>query len=541
MSKRKTRSTFVLRVFFFIISLALLGTFSYFYSRPTASTTGRVLTVSTNGSVTSADCTLSLPCRTIQQAVDSAVAGDTIEVLPGTYKAFKILSKSDLTIRAKETGVTVIADLSIFGGAIVLRINESTRITIEGLTVSNAIANSSMSGRGAFITLSDAITLRNNTFQNNQDTGVTTGHSHNTLIQGNTFFNSSSHGLYISNSSDNITIQKNKFYNIGGSALQVNAAANGLSGEDGISRNVLIEQNTIFNAGQGMNLLGVQDSTVRNNLLWGNNGTGIVLARDDDTCTRAPQGPKNISVLHNTVIMATGARYPLQVKESLGAIQLRNNIFSTTDTNRGFLDISNKPPTCPKITSSDLANINSDYNIFTGPTARIALNDWQTFKTFPEWQALGKDTHSRTLGDTSSLFVGGVTYRLASTSPARNTGTITTVLNDIDDDSRPSGNAPDIGSDEFLEPDLTPLSVVKVTDRSVIRHGKTALVTLTFENPNSVSVPRITITDTIPSDFSYVPNSASSNGSAQSNTVTWSLGSIAPQEQKSLTYLIMKN
>ncbi|HEY1074080.1 MAG TPA: right-handed parallel beta-helix repeat-containing protein [Patescibacteria group bacterium] len=536
--KRKTRFHYLLRVtvpsLFFIFVVATLSK----NIPPLAATTSRILTVSPGGSTTSTVCSTSIPCRTIQQAIDLSTPGDTIEILPGVYKAFKVMNKSDLTIRAQSSDVTVLADPNLYSGALVVRIDNSHHITLEGISATNAASAGGMNGRGAFITLSNYITLRNNTFLNNEDDGVTTGNSHNTLIEGNTFFNSTHHGLYISNSSDNITIRKNKLYNIAGSALQVNAAENGLSGEDGISTNVLIEQNTIFNSGQGMNLLGIQDSTIRNNLLWGNVGTGIVLSRDDDACARAPEGPKNINVFHNTVIMGGGARYPIQIKESLGPIRIKNNIFSSIDTNRGFLDIYNKTLTCQKTPSQDIGNTVSDYNIFTGPTARIALNDWQTFKSLAEWQALGKDTHSQTFSDTASLFSDGTSYRLSMSSPARNSGTTDAgVVTDIDDETRPSGSAPDSGSDEFMEPDLTPLSITKVTSRSVVRSGKIISITLRYQNSNQVTVPSVTITDTIPSGFNYIPNSSS--GVLQGATLAWNLGSLAPQAEGTLTYQLI--
>jgi pectin methylesterase-like acyl-CoA thioesterase len=77
--------------------------------------TGSTLYVSTTGLDTS-PCTQSQPCATLQHAVDAALAGDIVRVLPGTYNQTVNITKPLSLIGSGETS-TIIDGSNIDTGA----------------------------------------------------------------------------------------------------------------------------------------------------------------------------------------------------------------------------------------------------------------------------------------------------------------------------------------------------------------------------------------------------------------------------------------
>ena len=65
--------------------------------------------------------------------------------------------------------------------------------------------------------------------------------------------------------------------------------------------------------GGGINMDGVQDSIVRNNLLYDNHASGIIAYQIDGA-----EGPRGLQVLHNTVDQASNGRWALQFSETTG-------------------------------------------------------------------------------------------------------------------------------------------------------------------------------------------------------------------------------
>ena len=154
------------------------------------------------------------------------------------------------------------------------------------------------------------------------------------------------------------------------------------------------------------------------------------------------QGPVGNLVYNNTIDMASDGRWALRIDSTAGVNTVRDNIFYNRNPNHGGIDFT---------TVSDIANTDSDYNIFGGATFAVTPDDGNTFWTLAQWQALGHDAHSL-VAALSSLFVNpsAADYHLSSTSPAIDAGqTLPSVTTDIEGHVRPQGAASDIGCYEY--------------------------------------------------------------------------------------------
>jgi hypothetical protein len=155
--------------------------------------------------------------------------------------------------------------------------------------------------------------------------------------------------------------------------------------------------------GAAITLDGVQQSIVRNNILYGNHATGIVNYMGDGSA-----GPKGMEILGNTVVQATGARHALQLVSTTGSNLIRDNILYHPDSGKAGLELG---------TAADITNVDSDYNVIDrfivdSDGAPIALASAQsTYKL---------DLHSLAGATPTQLFAGAATgdYSLAASSPA---------------------------------------------------------------------------------------------------------------------------
>jgi Abnormal spindle-like microcephaly-assoc'd, ASPM-SPD-2-Hydin len=166
------------------------------------------------------------------------------------------------------------------------------------------------------------------------------------------------------------------------------------------------------------------------------------------------EGPRNNKVYHNTVHQASDGRYALMIWSTTGPITVRNNILYHPNSARGGIVY---------LTSSDVANTNSDYNVLD----RVSPDDGGTLYSLAQWQAQGKETHS-TSAAPAALFVNaaGGDYHLSATSPAIDRGqTQSTVTTDFEGQARPQGAASDVGADETGGG--TPAPAIQVTPASL--------------------------------------------------------------------------
>ena len=97
-------------------------------------------------------------------------------------------------------------------------------------------------------------------------------------------------------------------------------------GGDGIISGALVEGNVIYDngvgGGSGINCDGVQNSTIRNNLIYNKHASGISLYRID-----GGGGSSGNLVVNNTVIVAADGRWALNIQSGSTGNTVRNNIL----------------------------------------------------------------------------------------------------------------------------------------------------------------------------------------------------------------------
>jgi hypothetical protein len=378
------------------------------------------------------------PFRQISNALTKVHSGDIVLVADGTYRGFDVngingTSNAPIAIRAQGTNAIIQITTTRSDNRDTIFINDSTYVTVDGLR--------SFGANRAALRIQDGhhVTVRNCVFGNNATWGILTGQSPDLLIENNECYGSvDQHGIYVANSADRPVVRRNRCYDNHGSGIQLNADVNTPPG-DGIITDALIEQNIIYNnggnngGGGGLNLDGVQNSIIRNNLLFTNHASGIILFMIDGA-----EGPRGNQILNNTIDMAPDGRWALGLKQTSGSNYVRNNILYNRNTGRGGLEFGS---------TNDAARTDSDYNVLN----HITPDDGDTRLTLAQWQAQGKDLHSVT-GSLAGVFIDANigNYLLRTNSTALNAAqTSTNVTNDFDGNPRPSGPAPDVGCFEL--------------------------------------------------------------------------------------------
>jgi hypothetical protein len=273
------------------------------------------------------------------------------------------------------------------------------------------------------------VTIRGNSLDANERWGILTGFCDDLLIEHNVASNSViEHGIYVSNSGDRPVIRGNRIYGNAANGLHMNGDVS--LGGDGVISQALVEDNVIFangaSGGSGINGDGVQDSLIRNNLIYDTHASGISLYRIDGG---APSTGNR--VLNNTVIVAADGRWGINVRDGSSGNTLKNNIVFSRHGYRGALSVC----------AACLSGFVSDHNVVEN---RFTLDDGDSVLTLAAWQAAtGQEANSVTLTDPDALFVDspGGEFHLAP-GPAVDAGEpLADVSDDLDGNPRPIGPA----------------------------------------------------------------------------------------------------
>ena len=396
-------------------------------------------------STTGADAnpgSLAQPWRTIQKAVDTIAAGDTIIVKPGSYAGCRIGKSGTAggvcTLMAETVGTVIINSLSPANRHQSLIEIENFSSTIRHWVI-DGFELASAQRYGIDLRDTDFITVQNCKTHNSGLTGIFLAFCYHPLIQNNESYSNGEHGIYQSNSGDYPTIIGNKLHHNFAAGLHMNGDRNFTPG-DGIISFATVEKNIIWEngagGGSGINCDGVSDSIFRNNLLYNNHASGISLYAID-----ASQGSSRNRVYNNTIVMPSNGRWCVNIPPSSSGQSnpvgndIRNNILYTSHTFRGSVSIY----------SASAAGFSSDYNIVVN---RFSTDDGNTNRSLASWQALGYDQHSL-IATPDQLFTNAAAndYTLKSGSPAIDAGVSLSgdVNEDITGAPRPRGVEFDIG------------------------------------------------------------------------------------------------
>jgi hypothetical protein len=425
--------------------------------------------VATTGSDATGTGTLAQPWRTIQKAADSVGPGSTVLIQPGTYTgaveiAIPAPAASPVTFRGNGAGV-VIEAASVARDAVL--ITESSYVTWENIRIQNAPR------AGMRVSMSNHVTIRDNVFANNQRWGLFTDFSDDLLIEGNESFGATiEHGIYHSNSGDRPVIRGNVIHDNHANGLHMNGDIS--MGGDGTITSPVVEGNYIFNngvgGGSGINMDGVEQALIRNNVIIDAHASGISMYQiDGGICSR------NNKVYHNTIVVAADGRWAINIP-NIGCTgnQLIANILYSNHSYRGAINI----------VDGARSGFSSNYNVLEGV---FSTDGGDTTLSFTQWKALGYDANSK-VSTPSALFVNAVSdFHLKPGSPAIDIGTtLTSVKTDFDSRARPQGASSDAGAFEAASPadcHLSPTSGVVYSTLAVTCTGfkPDEYVTLTWD------------------------------------------------------------
>jgi parallel beta-helix repeat protein len=381
------------------------------------------------------------PWRTIQRAADVVVAGDTVDAAAGEYAGFQVGASGTAAARIvfhAEPGavVSTAGPVNRFHG---INLEGSSYVTVEGFKVTGQVQAGIRSVEGT------GVVIRGNVADANGWWGILTGFSEGVLIEGNTTSNSVvEHGIYVGNSADSPVVRDNVVSGNRKSGIQINSDAS--QGGDGIITGAVVERNVVYDngvaGGAALNLDGVQDAVVRNNLLYGNHRTGIALYQ-----IGGAEGSKNNTVVGNTVVQATGSFYALDLQSGSTNASVFDNVLTNFGGARGAMNVA----------ADVVATLHSDYNAFAD---RFSPDDDTTFLTLAQWRSqTHQDAHSF-VATPDQLFVdpgsgAGADYRLRAGSPAIDNGmAIAALSTDLENKPRPLGGGFDVGA--FETPAGTP-------------------------------------------------------------------------------------
>jgi parallel beta-helix repeat protein len=416
--------------------------------RPEPPAGGRRFYVSPQGNDVN-DCSEKSPCRELKRGIKLATApGDVLIVADGEYQGFAISDvrgepDQPITIFAKGKHAVVKPDPECIDkwhcrDSIIVR--RSKYVVIDGLTSNEAMRS------GLAMFYGHHITIRNGVFGDNGRWGIFSSFTDDIVIENNEIYRSKDeHGIYLSNSGDRPIVRANVVRDNNACGIQINAdyrekpefdksGKSWYGGEpDGLTTGAVIENNLIYGNGSGqlattkkkqkrggaaINLDGVQDSIVRDNVLFDNQAGGIVAYGDADGLEADKEedgdgryGPKGMLIAHNTVVMPSGARHGVQMRLSVGKNVLRNNILVHEDKGRAGLEL---------VTEKDAKFTDSDDNVLD----RVAIGE--EIEPLDAWRKKhGKDKRSLSV-PLKNLFADRAKgdFRLIPGSPAASAGSL---------------------------------------------------------------------------------------------------------------------
>ncbi len=373
------------------------------------------------------------PWKTLAHAAERVRPGDTVMVRPGVYEGFwlETSGRPDARIRfIGEPGALIDRGPS-HSSRDNINLEAASYIDIEGFEVT--------SGWRAGIRAVECtgVHIRNNVVHDNGRWAIFTGFCDDLIIENNVAAGARrEHGIYVSNASKRPVVRGNHIFGNRMAGLHMNGDAS--MGREGMIMDAVVENNLIHDngvgGGAGINCDGIQNSAIRNNVLYDNHANGITLYRID---ARAPSTGNR--VVHNTIWMSQRSRWCIRIVDASVGNTFAGNICLNDHPTHGAIDTD----------EASLKGLTSDHNVLIG---RFTVDDGDSVLDLDDWRRRsGQDTHSFT-AEAEALFVDAARrdLRLRKGSPAIDRGPAQPgVAADYAGHRRQVGAAPDIGAIEY--------------------------------------------------------------------------------------------
>ncbi|HMF42251.1 MAG TPA: right-handed parallel beta-helix repeat-containing protein [Polyangia bacterium] len=372
------------------------------------------------------------PWRTIQRALTTVKAGDTVTVEDGTYAGLACdgvsgTAAAPIVFRSRNRWGAKITSATSASTQDFVQLASCSFITFDGFEVSGA-PRSGIAILGNVNDGSDArgVIIQNCFSHDNGGTstagrhdGIFSGFALDLTIQDNRIDTAGEHGIYVSNAADNPAILRNDVSNTGNNCIQINADLS--TGGDGLISNWRIEGNTVRNCkgSAGFNLDGAIHGVARNNVIFNAAKAGIAMFQIDG----AEASHDNL-IVNNTIYDPVGSRSAIQVADGANNNVIFNNILISQSTG---LEVQN------------VTGLQHDYNLVSSYSGTTA------------------SAHEATPANAAALFLdaAGGDLRLAALTPplavdqgAASLGGMSAPTTDLLGAPRPAGAGFDIGAYE---------------------------------------------------------------------------------------------
>ena len=368
---------------------------------------------------------------TLAHAAAVVNSGDTVHVLDGTYQGFDLrrsgTAGAPITFHAEGSAAQITADNGTTPDGI--NVENAAYVIIDGFVVNNRTR------AGIRVAVSQFVTVRHCHTGQNGHWGIFSGFADDFTVELNeTHHSQTEHGIYVSNSCVRPVIRGNVSHDNYANGIHMNGDLS--QGGSGLISSALVERNIIYGngvgGGSGINMDGVINSTIRNNLLYDNHASGISLYQIDGAT-----GYTGNVVVNNTIVNAADGRWCVNINSGSTGNQILNNILYNYHSFRGVITID----------ASSRPGFSSDYNSVMN---RFSTDAGDTVINLPSWQALGYDAHSFLATPTGLFVAPGSDFHLLAGCAAVDAGTASNApSDDLDGNPRPVGAAFDVGAYEL--------------------------------------------------------------------------------------------
>ena len=386
-----------------------------------------------------ADGSAGLPWATLQHAADSVSAGDEVIVHAGSYAGFIISTSGTDTAPIAFNAESGVAIDTPNGDGEGITFDNVNHVTVSGFTVVD-IDDYGIAGHNASAT-NPMVGNRiiGCTVRNVRGVGIYVSQFSFSLLEGNEVLNTrenqngNGHGFYVANAGckDTVIRSNHIHHNITGIHFNGDLSVGG----DGIIARLDIDGNVIHdNQNNALNMDGVQDSLVRNNLLIMNGRHGV-----RDYAIDAAEGPRDMVVVNNTIVVPQGGGWCVRFTEDAGGGHV---VFNNILVNLGDNGV---------VSVESAGVVESDHNLVT---PRFSVDPSETIIDLAAWRGLGKGQFSAT-ADPADLFVNPASdFHLLEGCAAVDHGvgafaSINAPDHDLDGNNRPFGSAYDVGAFEW--------------------------------------------------------------------------------------------